>query len=211
MVSLDKTGPVDVEAGSTAAYQLALENVGSANASGIAVADTLNGVGALPVSGAPSSLAAGAPRRPRRTTPSPRTRPSRASHDRGTVTWSDAAGNHYGPLGDDFSSRVIAKRKLSVIKTAEVIGDPGSDQQIRYEISVTNLGDQPVSNSVLTDTVDPYTDLLPDTVATTQGSIALGNSDRRPEPDRVHRHARRPVDGRRRASASTSRRPCPTA
>ena len=171
VVSVEKTGPVEIEAGSTAAYQLALQNVGSVAATALGVADTLSGGGALPVTGAPAALDAGATASASASYAVPANTTVQTLDDRGTVSWSDAAGNHYGPLGDDFSSKVIAKRKLSVIKTAEVIGDPGSDQQIRYEISVTDLGDQPVSNVVLTDTIDPYTDLLPDTVTATQGSI----------------------------------------
>ena len=173
---MEKTGPVEIEAGSTAAYQLALQNVGSVAATALGVADTLSGGGALPVTGAPAALDAGATASASASYAVPANTTVQTLDDRGTVSWSDAAGNHYGPLGDDFSSKVIAKRKLSVIKTAEVIGDPGGDQQIRYEISVTDLGDQPVSNVVLTDTIDPYTDLLPDTVTATQGSIAVGSA-----------------------------------
>ena len=60
IVSIDKTGPGDIEAGHTAPYSLDLENVGSAAASAIAVTDAITGGPTLPVTGAPLTLDPGA-------------------------------------------------------------------------------------------------------------------------------------------------------
>src|SRR5207253_1169218 len=60
IVAVAKTGPADAEAGSTAAYTIALHNEGSVEARSIVVTDTVTGVGSLTVSGAPTTLAADA-------------------------------------------------------------------------------------------------------------------------------------------------------
>ena len=173
IVSLELSGPADLESGHTAAWTLSLRNAGSAEARTVAATDTLTGVGALPVTGVPGTLAAGATGTGSASYAVPANRQA-ALANAAAATWSDAAGNAYGPVDDQLSTTVIAPRSLSVLKAAEVLGDPG-DQEIRYELSVTNLGDQTVTGATLTDTIDPYTTLIAGSVTTTQGTVSFGD------------------------------------
>ena len=176
VVGLDKTGPATIEAGTTAQYALGLANTGSAEARQIALTDDVTGVGARPVSGAPATLAAGATASATANYPVP-ANATTSLVNTGTVNWSDAAGNAYGPLRDALTTTVIAPRKLSVLKTDVTIGGAGGgDPTISYEIAVTNLGDQPVSGVIVSDTPDALTTLVVGSVTTTAGSVTTGNT-----------------------------------
>ena len=174
VVGLDKTGPASIEAGSTAAYSLALQNTGSAEARAIAVTDAISGVGARPVSGAPSTLAPAATATATASYPVP-AGATQSIVNTGTVRWADAANNAYGPVNDALTTTVIAPRKLAVVKTDVTTGGSGTDSTISYEIAVTNLGDQPVSGVVVADTPDALTTLVVGSVHTTAGSVTTGN------------------------------------
>ena len=175
VVAIDKTGPASIEAGTTANYALALSNGGSATASGIVVTDTVTGAGARPVSGAPATLAAGAAATATASYPVPASA-TQSIVNTGSVRWSDAASNAYGPLNDALTSIVIAPRKLAVIKTDVTTAGSGGPGTISYEIAVTNLGDQSVSNVVVSDTPDALTTLDVGSVTTTAGTVTTGNA-----------------------------------
>jgi chitin synthase len=96
-VALDKTGPADLEPGTTADYALGLANTGSVAASAIAVTDTLTGVGAIAVTGVPATLAAGAAGTAHASYAVPASSTAASLSDTGSVTWKDSADNAYGP------------------------------------------------------------------------------------------------------------------
>ena len=173
VVSIDTTGPASIEAGTTANYALGLANGGSVAASNIVVSDAVTGAGSRPVTGAPATLAAGGTASAAASYPVP---PSQTQSivNTGSVTWKDTAGNAYGAHNDAVTSIVIAPRKLAVVKTD--VTTPGANPgTISYEIAVTNLGDQSVSNVVVNDTPDALTSLINGTVSTTAGTVTTGN------------------------------------
>ena len=174
VVSIDTTGPASIEAGATANYALALENGGSAAASGIVVTDIVTSGINRPVTGAPTSLAAGGTATATASYPVPANQ-TQSIVNTGSVRWTDAAGNSYGALNDALTSVVIAPRKLAVIKTDVTTGgaSPGT---ISYEIAITNFGDQSVGNVVVADTPDALTTLVTGSVTTTAGTVTSGNA-----------------------------------
>lgn len=175
IVGLAKRGPAEILRGSTAAYTLELANTGSAGASSLAVTDALAGVGELTVTGAPATLDPGGTATATSAYPVPPASPLTTLDDLASVSWTDAAGNAYGPVTDRLSTRVLAPRRLAVTKSAlPVEGSGGS--ALDYEIAITNLGDEPISGVTLTDTPDPLTAIVAGSVATTQGSITTGNT-----------------------------------
>ena len=175
VVTLDKTGPASIEAGTSAQYGLGLGNTGSAEARGIVLTDAIAGIGARPVGGAPATLAPGATANATADYPVP-ANATESIVNTGTVRWADAAGNAYGPLNDALTTIVIAPRKLAVVKTDVTTAGSGSNSTISYEIAVTNLGDQPVSGVVVSDTPDALTSLVVGSVTTTAGSVTSGNT-----------------------------------
>src|SRR5439155_8208178 len=175
IVAVDKTGPADAEAGTTAAYTIALHNEGSVEARSIAVTDTVTGVGSLAVSGAPTTLAADASGSAAASYAIPSSAPAQTLDNVGTARWADTAGGRYGPLNDHAATRVIAPRRLAVTKSGLLTTAADGSQSIRYEISVTNLGDQSVTNVTVADTPDGLTAIVPGTVTTTAGTVTSGN------------------------------------
>ena len=175
VVSIDKTGPADVEAGHSAAYSLALENVGSAGASAITVTDAITGGPTLPVSGAPTTLAPAATATATASYAVPAAAPAQTLDNVGTVRWQDAIGGSYGPLNDHAATRVIAPRKLAVVKSGFLTTAADGSQSIAYELAITNLGDQSVTNTVLNDTPDGLTAIVAGSVTTNLGSVTRGN------------------------------------
>ena len=91
----------------------------------------------------------------------------------GTVRWSDAAGNPYGPVNDSLTTRLIAARKLIVTKT-DAASTVNGQFVVDYDISITNVGAQSITGINLTDHLDPYTSLAAGTVRTSQGTITTG-------------------------------------
>ena len=79
-----------------AQYGLALRNTGSAEARAIVVSDAITGVGARPVSGAPTTLAPNATASASASYPVP-AGATQSIVNTGTVRWTDAAGNGLRP------------------------------------------------------------------------------------------------------------------
>jgi RHS repeat-associated protein/uncharacterized repeat protein (TIGR01451 family) len=175
IVAVDKTGPADAEAGTTAVYSIGLHNHGSAEARSIAVTDAITGVGSLTVTGAPATLAAGASGSAAASYAIPAAAPSQTLDNVATARWADAAGGTYGPLNDHAATRVITPRKLAVAKTGLLTTAADGTQTIHYEIAVTNLGDQQVTNVTVADTPDGLTSIVPGSVTTTAGTVTAGN------------------------------------
>ena len=98
VVSLTTTGPDSMSAGTTAQYDLGLANQGSAAAPILDLTATAAGV-PLVVAGEPASLAAGELATATTTYTAPDQNPPADVTVAGEVTWSDAAGNDYGPVG----------------------------------------------------------------------------------------------------------------
>ena len=174
VVSLDKTGPADLEPGSTAAYNLAIANAGSAEARSIVVTDTIAGVGSIAVSGAPGTLAPAGTATAHASYSVPGGVGNTTLANTGTVRWADAGGNAYGPINDSLNTRLIPARKLVVTKT-DAGQTVGGQFVIDYDVSITNVGAQTITGIKLTDHLDPYTTLVAGSVRTSQGTVTAGD------------------------------------
>jgi RHS repeat-associated protein len=176
VVRLDTRGPAAVEAGDTADFTLDLANGGGAAATAITLGAELADVGALDVASAPATLASAAAGTGTASYAVPANAVARTLSVTGRVAWKDDAGNTYGPVTDGFSAGVIAERKLEVALTDDLTRDAQGREHIRYQATVTTLGDKPVTGTVLTQTPDPYTALTSGSVETSQGTATKGNT-----------------------------------
>jgi hypothetical protein len=106
IVTLTKSGPSSVGAGSVETNPLTLVNAGGAPADGLSVVDSVAGSSAVPVTGAPSTLAPGDSATAAATYTVPAGQPWGGLADTASVTWDDANGNPYGPVSSSFTTRV---------------------------------------------------------------------------------------------------------
>lgn len=97
VVSISTLGPDGIPAGADADYDLRLANLGSVEASTLGVTAAA-GVAALAVNGAPAALVAGQIATATTSYAAPASNPPADVTVSGAVTWSDAAGNAYGPV-----------------------------------------------------------------------------------------------------------------
>jgi RHS repeat-associated protein/uncharacterized repeat protein (TIGR01451 family) len=181
IVSLTTTGPASMPAGSEAAYDLALANQGSAGAAAIDVNAEAAGE-PLAVSGAPASLAAGQLATATTIYESPEDDPPADVTVAGEVTWSDGAGNDYGPAGSAVTTSILTAATMSatLVDTlqSDVAGDglvsPGDT--VRYTLSISNHGGQPLTSVVADVAVDANSALVVGSVAAGAGAtVTSGN------------------------------------
>ncbi|TMD83113.1 MAG: hypothetical protein E6I78_13170, partial [Chloroflexi bacterium] len=116
IMSISKSGPLTpVPAGSTATYPLALQNTGGADASGMAITDTVPSGATGSVTGIPTTLAPGAASSGTQATFLVPVNQSVGSlTDTASLTWQDHHGNVYGPVSSLFTTQVQAANKLSI-------------------------------------------------------------------------------------------------
>jgi len=105
IVSLAKSGPSSVGAGSVETNPLTLTNGGGASAEGLSVVDTVAG-SVLTVPSAPTTLAPGESATTTATYSVPSAQPWGGLADTASVTWQDLNGNSYGPVSSSFTTRV---------------------------------------------------------------------------------------------------------
>jgi hypothetical protein len=126
IVSLAKSGPSSVGAGSIETNPLALTNDGGASAAGLLVVDAVAG-SVLPVPGAPTSLGPGESATATATYSVPSAQPWGGLTDTASVTWQDHNGNSYGPVSSPFTTMVTppygasAAGLFGIIPTLEVV------------------------------------------------------------------------------------------
>ena len=126
IVSLAKSGPSSVGAGSIETNPLALKNDGGASAEGLLVVDAVAG-SVLPVPGAPTTLAPGESATATATYSVPSAQPWGDLTDTASVTWQDHKGNSYGPVSSSFTTRVTppygasAAGLFGIVPTLEVV------------------------------------------------------------------------------------------
>ena len=119
-------------------------------------------------------------------------------------------------------TRVITPRKLVVTKSGFLTTAPDGHQTIDYEIAITNLGDQSITNAVLTDTPDALTGIVAGSVTTTLGTVSpattpaprISRSHSAPLPDAPRPSSRSASESRtspRASSQSATRRRSPSA
>ncbi|MDQ6883677.1 MAG: hypothetical protein M3077_05485, partial [Candidatus Dormibacteraeota bacterium] len=152
VVTIAKTGPTTVTAGTNATYSLALTNSGGAPASSMAVTDTVPSGASGVVSNIPASLAgSSASATAQATFPVSLTQSAGDLTDTATLTWHDANGNSYGSVSSSFTTQVQAPYKLTLPATAGP-NPTGAPQAI--SATLVDLGSgQPVANKVVTLTI----------------------------------------------------------
>jgi hypothetical protein len=106
MVSIDKSGPPSVGAGSTETNPISLSNAGGAPAEGLSVVDSIANGSSGSVSGVPSALAPGPAGPAAATYAVPSNQSWGGLTDTASVTWHDNNGNPYGPVSSSFTTRV---------------------------------------------------------------------------------------------------------
>jgi hypothetical protein len=106
IVSLAKSGPSSVGAGSVETNPLTLMNAGGAPAAGLSIVDSVAGSPPVPVPGAPATLAPGESGTAAATYSVPAAQPWGGLADTASVTWLDANGNLYGPVSSSFTTKV---------------------------------------------------------------------------------------------------------
>jgi hypothetical protein len=168
IVSITKSGPTTVVAGTTETNPLTLSNSGGATASGLAITDTVpNGANGT-VTGIPATLAAGATGSASATFPVPGAQPAGNLTDTASLTWKDPNGNSYGPVSSSFTTSVtnsFAGATLTLAPTTAGPNIPGTTQSLtatlldsnkkaiaNQTISFTITGANPGSGSAVTDT-----------------------------------------------------------
>jgi RHS repeat-associated protein/uncharacterized repeat protein (TIGR01451 family) len=108
IVTINKSGPATVTAGTTATYPLNLKNAGGAPASGITVADTTPGGPTGSVTGAPTALAPNASSTNTQATFAvPASQAQGNLTDTAIVNWQDANQNPYGQFSSAFTTVVL--------------------------------------------------------------------------------------------------------
>jgi len=108
IVGITKSGPAARDAGTSATYQLALQNSGGATAGPLTVTDTLSNGGSGTVSSVPASLAPTATATAGASYAIPAATPAGTLTDTAAVGWRDANGNAYGPVSSSFDTRVTS-------------------------------------------------------------------------------------------------------
>jgi RHS repeat-associated protein/uncharacterized repeat protein (TIGR01451 family) len=154
IVTINKSGPATVTAGTTATYPLALKNAGGAPASGIAVADTMPGGATGTVTGAPTTLAVGASStNVQATFAVPPSQSQGNLTDTATVNWLDANSNAYGSVSSSFTTLVqnpLLGAKLVLSLSAGSAGlNPINGTQV-VQISLLNSAGAPIPNQSVT-------------------------------------------------------------
>ncbi|HEX2648252.1 MAG TPA: Ig-like domain-containing protein, partial [Candidatus Dormibacteraeota bacterium] len=119
--------------GSTESNPLALENLGGAPASGLAIADNVPGGASGAVAGTPASLAPNATAAATASYPVPVGQVEGSLTDTATVKWQDANGNPYGTLSSSFTTtvhNVLLGARLTLAPANAGPNAPGTSQTL---------------------------------------------------------------------------------
>jgi len=144
IVTIAKSGPTTVTAGKTEVNPLALQNLGAATASGIAITDSVPSGTSGTITGIPPSLAAGTSSSGVQASfPVPITQSSGPLTDTATMTWQDANSNPYGSLSSMFTTQALAANKLKLTGAA---GPNPTGASEALAVTVTDSNNQPVPN-----------------------------------------------------------------
>ncbi|HEY0636120.1 MAG TPA: RHS repeat-associated core domain-containing protein [Pseudonocardiaceae bacterium] len=150
VVKVTTSGPTVVTADTSADYTLELANVGSGAAGDLVVEAAAAGTD-LPVTAAPTALAAGELATAGTTYRAHATPAGGTIPVRGTATWTDSAGNTYGESGSTLEITEQTPARLRATLADMLVQDAGSDgatspgDTLRYTLIVRNTGDATMS------------------------------------------------------------------
>jgi uncharacterized repeat protein (TIGR01451 family) len=108
VLTVAKSGPPEVLAGSTGQYTATLQNAGNAGAGPIAITDSVDGAPVPASIAPPATLAPAETRAVGVQADVPAARPAGPMTDIVSVTWQDRNGNTYGPVNAAFTTTVRA-------------------------------------------------------------------------------------------------------
>ncbi len=189
IVTITKTGPVTVAAGSTATYPLALTNAGGATASVLAVTDAVPSGAIGTVTSIPTALAAGASSTGTQATFAvPATQTPGELTDTATMTWKDANANGYGPLSSSFTTVVrntLQGARLTLALSAGSAGlEPVNGTQ-GLQITLVNIGGAPIPNQSVTVNVTGANPTALTTVTDSNGQATVSYTGKTPGVDQL--------------------------
>ncbi|HEY0639430.1 MAG TPA: PKD domain-containing protein [Pseudonocardiaceae bacterium] len=176
VVKVTTTGPSVVTAGTTADYDLALANVGSAPAGDLVVEASTAGAD-LPVTGAPAGLAAGELASADTTYQANAAPAGGTVPVRGTATWTDSAGNTYGESGstlevtEQTSARLRATLADILATDVEADGATSPGDTLRYTLIARNAGDATMSGVTAEVGLDPNTTFVAGSGVVQDGTV----------------------------------------
>lgn len=153
IVTVAKSGPAQIDAGDVETNPLALQNLGSARAVGIAITDTVPG-GTGTVSGTPASLASGASGAATASYTVPANQAEGALTDTASITWKDDNGNPYGSFTSSFTTQVhnsLFRAQLALAPVAAGPNPPGTQQALTATLLDRN--GTPIANQLVTFTI----------------------------------------------------------
>jgi uncharacterized repeat protein (TIGR01451 family) len=168
-------------AGDDLGWLIGATNISTTPAETIAVTGDIDG-GPATVNGIPTALPAGGVATGAMTTTVP------ADHHGGdldaatTYTWSDQAGNTYGPVTLETTTSIgtAAALRASLADTVAVDADgnglPSPGDTIAYTATVTNRGDNPATAVTATIPADPNGILVAGSATTNVGTVTAGNN-----------------------------------
>jgi RHS repeat-associated protein len=149
ILSLAKSGPAKAAAGATLTYDLALENDGGAQARAIDLADRVEGGASEPSLDAPTTLEPSEGASAHASYDVPQSRPTGPLSDTATLSWDDQNQNGYGPISDDFTTRVIS----STVDAPPI--DPTSTTPLSEATEFLYTGSDPIQEGVSGGTIEP--------------------------------------------------------
>ena len=174
VLSLTKTGPATVDAGTTATYTLTSVNSGDAAASGVVVSDTLPDGSKPAVTGIGAGLAVGATANGAAAYAVPASQPHGPLADTATLTWTDANHNPYGPLSASFVTAVqssYAGASLSLSPTTAGPDVVGTSQTLTAVL--TSASGAPLAGKSITISVTGTNPTAQTLTTDAQGSASL--------------------------------------
>ena len=168
-------------AGDDLGWLIGATNISTTPAEAIAVTGDIDGDPAT-VDGIPTSLPAGGVATGAMTTTVPPDHPGGELDAATTYTWSDQAGNTYGPVTLETTTIIgtAASLKASLADTIAIDADgnglPSPGDTIAYTATVTNRGDNPATAVTATIPTDPNSTLVPGSATTNLGTATTGNA-----------------------------------
>lgn len=171
-VQLALDGPSAIDAGATIELDARAANPSRATATGVVTDAEVVGRGPVTLTGMPDELAPGAAVTATGAVTVAEDETARELVSRASSTWRDANGNAYGPVEAALTTTVLAPGALDVVKTGEVVTTEDGREAVRYQITVSNSGDEPLEGVLLSDPMGAYTTLLAESVVVTSGTTS---------------------------------------
>jgi RHS repeat-associated protein/uncharacterized repeat protein (TIGR01451 family) len=181
VLALSKSGPAAAVSGQTLGYDVSVANRGSVSALAVAVADELEGDPLALSPPLPAEILAGHIEAASASYPVPAGDPGGDLTNRVEATWSDAAGNAYGPSGAGVTTTVATPPALSASLADSVFVDADGNgltspgDTLQYEAVLANSGGTGLAGVVFALEVDSASALVPGSASTSSGTVTGGN------------------------------------